>query len=293
MAFAAAVIGCQVPEMTEPQYVPGEADDAFCYGVSFPKQDAAGSHSFDPEAEKVITLTAKRTNTFGDITVPVEVVDTAGVFTVAPIVFADGQEETTFTVSFPTAKEGVKYGATIDITDTEYASIYGAGAKSISFDVLVVTWQYILNPVTKEPAVIPFVQNFWGEICDAKVKFYEVGGVRTCFTESLKHDYNGEISYDPGFWSGGADYEWTFTWYPNEKHPSIPGASLIDFPFQPTGYVHSSLGMIYVGDAINTNNAFGQSLVWLDAAKSGDYPVSYYDGNGGIYLYVDNKPLYR
>lgn len=149
MAFAAAVIGCQVPEMTEPQYVPGEADNAFCYGVSFPKQDASGNHVVDPVDPTVITITVVRTNTFGDIEVPYSIVSTAdgkpveGIFEGGKILFADGQPETTFDVTYPTTQVGVAYECTIKIEDKEYASIYSESAPQITFGITRVKWNDI------------------------------------------------------------------------------------------------------------------------------------------------------
>lgn len=313
MAFAAMVAGCQIPEAVEPQYVPGEADNAFCYGVSFPKQDAAGSHSFDPEAEKVITLTAKRTNTFGDVTVPVEVIDTAGVFTVAPIEFADGQEETTFKVTFPTAKVGVKYGATIDITNTEYASIYGQGAKSISFDVLIVTWIDFLNPVTKEPAVFT-ISHPWsasrGE-GHATMKYYEVGGVRTCAFTSIDKDDDGN---PVGIWHGDPIANFTARWYVADlpsatdaskklSHKNSEGNDFVEFVTQYIGYDYNDGDWQATATPAAPINGYdwfwywnmrGYSIdelygSWLDDANiegSPDegYPLGYYDGNGGFFF---------
>ena len=317
MAFAAAVIGCQVPEMTEPQYVPGEADNAFCYGVSFPKQDAAGSHTFDPEATKVITLTAKRTNTFGDITVPVEIVDTAGVFTVAPIVFADGQEETTFDITFATVdeggkvKNGVTYAATIDITNTEYASIYGSGAKSIAFSVMVVTWQDFLDPVTKEPAIITLNEGWWNEVHQATMKFYEVDGIRTCFLTSIEKDDDGNPT---GIWGDTQNVGMMLRWYvadrPSGRDPSKTlshknnlGFDFVEVPKQYFGFDYAdwaskpeaeAANPIYVYDWHHYWIERGYSVAdlggsWLDEANdegSPDegYPMSYYDGKGGFYL---------
>ena len=317
MAFAAAVIGCQVPEMTEPQYVPGEADNAFCYGVSFPKQDAAGSHTFDPEATKVITLTAKRTNTFGDITVPVEVVDTAGVFTVAPIVFADGQEETTFDITFATVdeggkvKNGVTYAATININDTEYASIYGSGAKSIAFNVMVVTWQDFLDPATKEPAIITLYEGWWNEVHQATMKFYEVDGIRTCFLTSIEKDDDGNPT---GIWGDDQNIGMLLRWYvadrPSGRDPSKTlshknnlGFDFVEVPKQYFGFDYAdwaskpeaeAANPIYVYDYHHYWIERGYSVEdlggsWLDEANdegSPDegYPMGYYDGKGGFYL---------
>lgn len=285
--LAAAGMMASCAKEVEDVYTKGEADVANCMSVSFPKQDEAGSHTLEPTAPKTVTFKAKRAVTTGDVTIPVEVVDTAGVFNVGAITFADGQEETTFDVTFPNVKVGVKYGLSINITDPKYASIYGAGSVSLKYDVMVVTWEYILNPQTNEPALFTFDQAFWGETAWAYIKYYEVDGVRTCFTETILHEYNGEEYDDPGFWGYGEEYEWKFIWYPNVAHPSIEGATLIEFPAQPTGYVRDDLGMIYVGDEISERNFIGQGpYSWMNNALKENFLVSYYDGKGGIYLAV-------
>lgn len=285
--LAAAGVMASCAKQVEDIYTPGAADDPNCLVVSFPKQDATGSHTFDPTMPKTMTFTAKRSVTSGDITVPVELVDTAGVFKVDPITFADGQEETTFDVSFENAKVGTNYGMTLSITDPKYASVYGAGSTSINFDVLVVSWEYVTAPNSTEPALFEFTQNWWGETAWGYIKYYEVDGVRTCFTETIKHDYKGDVYDDPGFWGYGSEYEWKFIWYPEVAHPTIEGASLIMLPWQPTGYVRDDLGMIYLGDEIcGRNAALGSSYSWMSNATAGNFLVSYYDGNGGFYFGV-------
>ena len=296
LTVAAGFVACAEKEV-EDVYTVGEADSATCYGVSFPKQDATGSHTFDPEAAKSMTFTAKRTRTDGDITVPVEIVDTAGVFHVGDIVFADGQEETTFDVTFEEASLGVKYGLSVSITDPEYAAIYGAGVSTFNFDVMVVTWQYFMNPKTNEPAVVEFTQNWWGETAWARIKFYEVDGVRTCFTETLpEHYYNGPYT-GYGFFGIGETpeseeaVEITFKWYTNQKNSY--GNDLIELPAQFMGYTDGSGYKRYMSDYLwyyifkgdlSASNWLANAVKYGD--PDGDYPCGYYDGNGGFYLYV-------
>ena len=291
---SAGFVACAEKEV-EDTYTPGTEDVANCYGVSFPKQDATGSHTFDPEAAKSMTFTAKRTNTVGDITVPVEIVDTAGVFKVGDIVFADGQEETTFDITFEDAKTAVNYGITVSITDPEYASVYGAGVPSFNFDIMVVTWQYFLNPKTNEPAVFEFTQNWWGETAWARIKYYEVDGVRTCYTETLPEHFYNEPYTGYGFF-GQADkpedaVEISFKWYTNQKNSY--GHDLIELPAQKMGYVDSANYERYLSDFLWYYIFKGDLSAsnWLpNALKNGDpdgsYPCGYYDGNGGLYFYV-------
>lgn len=123
----------------ETPYEKGEPDADGCYGVYFPAQESA--FVVDPASEPVQTLVAKRTNSTGDITVPVDVVtNVEGVLEVAPITFADGQDETTFTVSYPTAEPGTSYTASITVKDPQYASKYNDNPISIDFSVIKEKW---------------------------------------------------------------------------------------------------------------------------------------------------------
>ena len=277
-------------------YQPGESDSETCYGVYFPSQEASGSHTYDPEMEKSISVTIARNQEkpFIDnaITVPyVLKASEDGVFQAGNITFEAGQAETSLDIDFDKADLGTKYDVTLEITDPEYVSKYSNKATFLKFDVLVVAWQYVLNPKTKEKCLFTFNQTWWGEVAQGYIKYYEVNDVRTCYTETVAHEYynsNGDLvqTDNSGFWGYGADYEWTFTWYPKVAHPSIEGASLIKLPFQPTGWVHSSLGMIYGGDEICARNFWGKTYDWMANATAGNFTTSYYDGNGGFYFAV-------
>lgn len=283
---ALAVVSCQKEE----QVKPGTPDPEGCYGVYFPVQEATGSHTYDPDMDRSVTFTVARTNTNGAITVPYTVTsENKDVFQFGDIEFADGQDETELEVTFDDIEEGKTCAFSIQLNDDNaYVSHYNSGAIALDFSVIVVKWEYFLNPVTKEKALVQYTQNWWGETAWGYIKYYEVDGVRTCVTETVRHYYNGEETTNPGFWGYGEDYEWSFIWYTKEKHPTISGATLIQLPWQPTGYNHSSLGMIYVGDEYSERAFWGTTAswvndkTWLQAAQAGNFTASYYDGNGGF-----------
>lgn len=281
---AFTLLSCQKEAET---YEPGTPDPENCYGVFFPAQESTGSHTYDPEMERSASFTVARTNSKGAITVPYTVsVSEEGVFDFGEIVFADGQSETTLEVSFEKAPEGKAVSFSLALEDDRnYVSLYNTGETGFDFSVLIVRWEYFTNP-DGEKALIEFTQDFWGETAWAYVKYYEVDGVRTCFTETVRHEYDGEFSEDPGFWGFGEEYEWTFTWYTKVAHPSIAGATLIEFPAQPTGYVHSELGMVYCGDEISELNFLGKEYSWMANALKENFLVSYYDGNGAFHFAV-------
>ena len=286
-AFAAltfAAVSCV--EETTP-YEPGEPEEAGCYGVYFPVQDATGSHTYDPTMPTSVEFTVARTNTSGAITVPVTYTESeSGIFQVGTISFADGQSETTLEVNFPNSGIGVNYELSLTIDDPQYASKYNDSLVSVDFSVLRVEWKYILDPKTGEPATFEFWQDWWGETAWAYVKYYEVDGIRTCQTETFLHDYAGDQYDDPGFWGYGSDYEWTFYIYLNSKRSD--GGYNIRLAPNNTGYYHSSYAdWVYALDLFYWNTSSTDHDKFLTWAKSADEStISYYDNNGGIYFYV-------
>lgn len=134
-ALALASTAC----VKEAEYEKGAADLEGCYGVYFPAQET--KFVVDPDSDPVQTLKAVRTNVDGDITVPVVLTDASeGVLELSPIVFVDGQAETTFTVSYPKAEVGTKYTMSVSVEDPEYASKYLDGATSFDFSVIRERW---------------------------------------------------------------------------------------------------------------------------------------------------------
>lgn len=119
----------------------GGPEDPDCYNVYFPTQENIGSKELDPAAPTELTFTVRRLKSEGAITVPVTVDSSvADIFTATEIEFADGQEETTFSVVFPTAEIGTTYKCEINIEDSKYAAVYGEKATGFAFSVTRVKW---------------------------------------------------------------------------------------------------------------------------------------------------------
>ncbi|MBR0300689.1 MAG: hypothetical protein IJQ93_10285, partial [Bacteroidales bacterium] len=102
------LFSCKKAELT---YEPGEPDLANCYGVYFPTQEASGSHTFDPEMDRIITVTVARKADQPlineEIKVPYTVKSSEeNIFQIGEIVFASGQSETTIDITFDKAEEG-------------------------------------------------------------------------------------------------------------------------------------------------------------------------------------------
>ena len=277
-AASTVLFSCQENE----PYEWGEDDVTGCYGVYFPAQEAAGSHTLDPTQEPSATITVKRTNTDGAITVPVVTTfSEQGVFEVSPISFENGQSETTFTLSFPNAEEGTTYSASILIQDPQYASRYNSNPVAIDYSVMRVSWNEFASPDGKS-SVVTFTEGWWGEEHDVHIKYYEVNGLRHCKidgTETCDYEYDGS-KCQGGIWGNGVDFD--FTWDPKTNKINVPKQVM---------FTHSSYGYVYVYgwyEFFISDGGYSASG-WNGAddfyAKNGAaYPQSYYDGNGGFYF---------
>ena len=298
IALAAVLsVGFASCEETAPVYEPGSSDLAGCYGVYFPTQEAAKDHTLDPTAAKEIEITVMRQNPEGDITVPVNVVASAdSIFEVPAIEFVDGQVETSVKITFPNVETAVKYSLTLEVSDPQYASLYAGNPVAISFSVFCVEWKWIGvdadgNQISvaseADAATVSFTEAWWGEsFDDAKIKFYEVNGVRNC------------VAYrDGGIWNEGLGIEFNFAM--NTK-ANGEGKYDIDVTKQYLGFDYASQAIVpeasagapvYFYDWYNyliTDGGYSTSS-WANAddfyAKNGaSYPRSYYDAMGGYYF---------
>lgn len=134
-AFSFLAVSCQVEEQV---YVPGEPELEGCHGVYFPTQEAAGAHTMDPSETPAVEFVVKRLSEDGDITVPVEItVSEEGIFNVPELKFVDGQTEANLLVTFPNAAAGTEYSLTLEITDPEYALVYGANPTFLNYSVTI------------------------------------------------------------------------------------------------------------------------------------------------------------
>ena len=305
------LFSCKKAELT---YEPGEPDLANCYGVYFPTQEASGSHTFDPEMDRIITVTVARKADQPlineEIKVPYTVKSSEeNIFQIGEIVFASGQSETTIDITFDKAEEGVKYDLSLQLEDPQYASLYASNPTELKLDVMVVAWQYILNPQTKEKAVFTFTQEYWNETCWAYVKYYDLDGVWTCQTESFKHYYDGKY-YGPedggyGFWGNAAaegEGELQFKIYTKELNPD--GNMYMEL-IPSVIYHHSSYDADVImfdyyyfwtvyQDSLDNHQSALENLTWIQFAKnySANYPLGYYDNNGGLFFYVRTRGMY-
>lgn len=272
-AASLAFVSCQ--QEAEP-YSPGDPEADGCYGVYFPAQEASGSHTYDPTADKSVTVTVARTNTKGAITVPVKVTQKPDVFTVGAITFADGQAETETTIRFDNLESGVDASVSVTIDGEQYASNYNDGAISFDFSVLCVEWKKFFGPTaTEATATGHFYQICWGEDYDTIMYYYDTSypNIRYC---RLENGWHGNKSVEDAF----------FYW--NTK------TNYLYVPLQYMGYENGDGLPVYSSDAAtfyNLYNGYGHvcpSDDWFSWAvtfqSNNGFFQPFYDGNGNFYL---------
>ena len=125
----------------------GDPDNKDCYGVYFPSQKGLGDIQVGPNDPKSLTLTVRRTNTRGSLTVPLIIEsDEPGIFSVSELTFEEDAPVAEVQVYFPNIKLGVKYDCTIKVRGDEYVSSYSQNATHMSFSVTCVKWNKLVGP---------------------------------------------------------------------------------------------------------------------------------------------------
>ena len=285
---AVCFVGFTSCKQVEETFEPGPKDLESCYRVYFPTQEVTNGdvivqNPLDPTS---ITITVARKNTGGAITVPYTATfSDASVLSAGDIKFADGQTETTFDLVYPNAKEGTVYTASFKIEDENYAARYGEEPVGCDVSFMRVAYQNFSDKAGN-PIKVTFNQSWWGEIHSAYIKYYEVDGIRYCETFDEEGDLSDGGTPGEGFWGTG-DYHLSFVW--NSK------TNYIDIPEQTIGWEYDAGYWVKIYDRYNYYNIINSTYAgsWPTAddfynANSSQLEYrSYYDGNGGFYLYVE------
>lgn len=183
-ALALTFVGCQEEEKVNP----GEKDLDGCYKVYFPEQSSTSDVTLDPADPSTGVITVSRGNTSGDIEVPVEITDTSKLFTVSPIVFKDGQSETTCELNFDGIEVGKSYRISISITDPQYASKYSSNPVSIDFTVIKEKWNDL-------GAGTWYENGYWRFKAPAPVEFFQNDLNKNLFRIRMADPESGENLY--------------------------------------------------------------------------------------------------
>ena len=130
----------------EEMHAPGELDNENCYGVYFPTQKGLGDLQIEPDDPTTLKFIVRRTNSRGEIRVPVSISSNYPVFTVDEIVFKDGSPVSELVVHFPSAKIAVTYDCTLRVEGDEFVSKYSSNPSHINFSVTRVKWNDVIGP---------------------------------------------------------------------------------------------------------------------------------------------------
>lgn len=252
LTFAFVAVSCNKVGLEE-NYTPGEPDVEGCYGIFFPAQDFSAYATLDPMDDTVIPVTVKRSVSTGAISVTPEVVcKESGVFTSSPIVFEDGQEETTIEVSFPNAEIGKTYSCTIQVTDPQYVSKYSSNAAFVTFSVTRVKWNYLGKAKWTDDLFTTFydvpLSTTW------EVEAYENDLVKGLYRISDPFGENCPFN-DPGDWDTDKDY-WV------EIHAEDPTKVYI-LPTKTS--CHWSYGYFWIGSDAGYDIAAGKTIAEAEA----------------------------
>ena len=159
-ALAFAALLCPTACVKDaPEFEVGEQDVDGCYGVYFPKQTS--EFALEPTEPTTVTITLARTVSKGAITVPVELTDTTGIFSVSDVTFEDGQSESSAVVNFSGAQVGTNYSFYAQITDPQYASKYNSNPTALSLSVIREKWNDVGKAMWRDDFFTTFynVQN--------------------------------------------------------------------------------------------------------------------------------------
>ena len=247
LPLSALAVSCAEDDNWEP----GGPEAANCYDVYFPEnQEYTGDMEIDPEAELKFTYVAQRNNADGEIVVPVEITtNTDGLYTVSPIEFADGEDETTFTVTLSGESElSKKYSLEINIVDPQYVPQYStANNTSLLLSLTRVKWTEVLSGT--------FISAFWEESHECKM-YQKDDSSHYKITNFL-----------------GLDTDFFFEWDAKSNMCQLDGWIYTGFDYQGDASQPS-----YLMDGAGVFNTWlGGNLSWAAIEQQQGIPQPYYD----------------
>ncbi len=276
---SAAILMVAAGACTEevPEYVKADVPEgAQAFFVDVPS-------SFDlTDGDGTIEVTAFRGNTSSDATVGLTS-EADAIFSVPSSVnFAAGSESSVITISYDPDKVVPETPYSFTLTLADNTTPYGA--SSCSFTAGAVTPQLL-----KDFAVATFTEGWWGEEHRHTIKYREEGNVRYCIVEAAEVCEGGGDGAPcaGGVWGTGVDFE--FIWYLDDDDDPTT-VELLEVPGQFMGWQNSGFD-VYLYDYYhfwvdNMKEPALSGVSFFDFAKnfSENYPIGYYDENGGFYF---------
>lgn len=303
----------------EEDFKPGKPDNAQCVGVYFPKQDVTSEQQiFSPTDVKHDSIEISRSDYEDSLEITLKVslsyLDSKGAtqkadsnfFKVSNVKFEEGQQSSWVYLDFDEATEGVAYTLHLSIEGEEYSSNYSSNLKACDYKVMCVKYIDFVSPKdTTKPAIVHFYEGWWQEEHFAKIKYYEVDGIRHCITYDEEAVPGTGSTPDGGFWGQNPDVHFEFDWYVKDEeecdcgegphsckvpagYPVPEGAQIIRV--KPTALLdYFGVYAFYAYDYYSyrvDQGGYARGFVHFIAANEIYDMASYYDKNGGFYFYV-------
>ncbi len=276
---SAAILMMAAGACTEeaPEYVKAEVPEG---AQAFFKDVPA---SFDlTDGDGTIEITAYRGNTASDASVTLNS-EADAIFSVPSTVnFASGSNSAVISISYDPAKivPDTPYNFTLTLADntTPY------GLPSCSFSAGSIAPQ-----LWTDFAVATITEGFWGEVHRHTIKYREEGAKRYCIIQADEVCEGGGdgAPCGGGIWGVGVDFE--FVWHTDVVDGN--GYQLLEVPSQYMGWDYEPGAPVYLYDYYyfftdNNPQAALEGVSFLDFAQyyGGNYPLGYYDGNGGFFF---------
>lgn len=175
---------------------PSPATPDGCQGVYFPSSNPK-VFELEPTDATEITLTIAREVSAGAVNVPIIVeINGEDVFNAPETVsFADGEKEVGFTVTFPTAGEGVTYGLKLAVAGDQYVNPYSAAKPYLSTSVTRIKWEVLAEPVVYNDGAF---QGIYG---GGNTPMY-VHAEKAQLGSSVRYRFKNAFKYGTGVWNG-------------------------------------------------------------------------------------------
>ena len=196
LGFSLAFVACDDDDKFQPGAWDGSADSDTVY---FADDEYSVSEILDPTDPTEKTFRLFRKNTEGESTVKFKVVEnTDDVFEVSEATFADGEGETTFTVSFPDAEVDKTYRLTIQ---PEGSSSWDANTL-LAYSILIERWNNLGVGLYVDDILTTFfgVGNIPEEV-EILEKASKPGLYRVVYPYGEAYPYN-----EPGDWDDTKTY---------------------------------------------------------------------------------------
>jgi hypothetical protein len=173
-----------------------------CQGVYFPSTNPSVVE-LEPSQPTQFSITIARTDSVSAAEVPITVeTNTNNVFVVPEkAVFAANAKETTLTITFPKAAEGITYELKLSVSGDEYVSKYASTIPYVSANVTRIKWETQDDPFVYVDGTISFLYGI------AQRPMYVVVEKAT-LSDAVRYRFKNAFRVaTPGVWvNGNEDY---------------------------------------------------------------------------------------